>query len=116
MRGGAAIQWMFRTQKCTTLSSSEGEYVAMVEGFKEARFLRSVWSFSCPFFGTRASGFLRTTTVRFTWGVDAVANSNSKHIDARHHFLRELAEKGEFRSSQLQSKCQHAEFLTKPLS
>ena len=34
MCGGAAIQWISRTQKCTTLSSSEAEYVAMAEGFK----------------------------------------------------------------------------------
>ena len=29
MCGGAAIQWISRTQKCTTLSSSEAKYVAM---------------------------------------------------------------------------------------
>lgn len=34
--GGAAIQWVFRTQKCTTLSSSEAECVAITEGLKEA--------------------------------------------------------------------------------
>ena len=38
MCGGAAIQWICRTQKCTTLSSSEAEYVATAEGFKKALF------------------------------------------------------------------------------
>ena len=28
--GGAAIQWISGVQKCTTLSSSEAEYVVMV--------------------------------------------------------------------------------------
>ena len=38
MCGGADIQWICRTQKCTTLSSSEAEYVATAEGFKKALF------------------------------------------------------------------------------
>ena len=40
--GGTVIQWISRTQKCTTLSSSEDEYVAMAEGFQEVLFLRHV--------------------------------------------------------------------------
>ena len=39
---GTAIEWISKTQKCTTLSSSEAKYVAMAEGFKEALFLRHV--------------------------------------------------------------------------
>ena len=49
-------------------------------------------------------------------GVSPVTNSNSKHVDARHHFLREIIEKGEASISHVQSKFQHASFLTKPLS
>ena len=45
MCGGAAIQWISRTQKTSTLSTNEAEYVAMAEGFNEALSLRSVWRF-----------------------------------------------------------------------
>ena len=62
MCGGTATQLIFRTQKCTTRSSSEAEYVAMAEGFKKALFLRSVWRFLMTSLGTRVSMFLRTTT------------------------------------------------------
>ena len=51
MCGGAANQWVSRTQKASTLSRSEAEYVAMAEGFKEALFLRSVWRFLLLDFG-----------------------------------------------------------------
>ena len=37
---GAAIQSISRTQKCTTFSSRETEYVANADGLKEALFLR----------------------------------------------------------------------------
>ena len=51
MCGGAAIQWVSRTQKTSTLSASETEYVSMAEGFKEAFFRRSAWRFQLPDFG-----------------------------------------------------------------
>ena len=51
MCGGTTIQWIYRTQKCATLSPSEAEYVAMAEGFREALFLGYVWRFLLPDFG-----------------------------------------------------------------
>ena len=115
MCGGAAVQWISRTQKCTTLSTSEAEYVAMGEGFKEALFLRSVWRFLLPDFGDPCIQVFEDNSGAIQLGVNPVTNSNSKHIDVRHHFLRELVEKGEFEISHVESEYQHADFLTKPL-
>ena len=33
--GGTAVSWMYRLQKCVSLSSTETEYVAIVEAAKE---------------------------------------------------------------------------------
>ena len=115
MRGGAAIQLISRTQKCTTLSSSEAEYVAMAKGFKEALFLRTVWRFLLPVFVNPCIQVLEDNKGATQLAVNPVTNSNSKHIDVRHNFLREHVENGEFEISQVQSKYQHADFLTKPL-
>ena len=48
--------------------------------------------------------------------VNLVTNSNSKHIYVRHHFLQEHVDNGEFEISHVESKYQHADFLTKPLA
>ena len=40
---------------------------------------------------------------------------NSKHIDIRHHFIRERLANGEFKVVYMPSEEQHADFLTKPL-
>ena len=66
MWGRAAIQWISRTHKRTTLSSSEADYVAMAEGFKEALFLRSVWRFFLPEFGDPCIQVYEDTN-RFSW-------------------------------------------------
>ena len=105
---GAAIQSISRTQKCTTFSSREAEYVANADGLKEALFLRSVWRFFSP---------------NFRGPYIQVFGDNNGAIEVavnptRHHFLREHVENGVFEISHVQSKNQHAEFdfLTKRLA
>ena len=44
-----------------------------------------------------------------------ISNSNSKRIDVRHHFLRELVERKEIEIVHVSSEHQHADFLTKAL-
>ena len=44
-----------------------------------------------------------------------ISNSNSTHIDVRHHFLRELVERKEIEIIHVASQYQHADFLTKAL-
>ena len=45
-----------------------------------------------------------------------VCASNSKHIDIRHHFLRELVFRGEFDIVAVEFVQLHADFLTKALA
>ena len=116
MCGGTAIQWISLTQKCTKLSSSEAEYVAMAEGFKDALSCGTCGVFYCLILGTRASRFSRKSEGAIQMAVNPVTNSNSKHVCVRHHFLREHVENGEFEISHVKPKCQHADFLTKPLA
>jgi len=115
MCAGACVSFFSRTQKSVTLSSTEAEYVAMAEGFKETIFLRYVWSFIFP---DRDVGC--TTVNEDNVGALHLANNpattpNSKHIDIRHHFIRERVANGEFRVVHVRSELQHADFLTKPL-
>ncbi|CAB1099242.1 unnamed protein product [Ectocarpus sp. CCAP 1310/34] len=44
-----------------------------------------------------------------------ISNSNSKHIDVRHHIIRELAGRKEISIFHVESAIQHADFLTKAL-
>ena len=42
-----------------------------------------------------------------------ISNSNSKHIDVRHHFLRELVETKEIEIIHVASQYQYVDFLIK---
>ena len=45
-----------------------------------------------------------------------VSNSNSKHIDVRHHFLRELIRQGDIVVNNIPPEFQHADTLSKVLA
>ena len=45
-----------------------------------------------------------------------ITNSNSKHIDVRHHFLRELVRQRDIKVVQVPSEFQHADILTRALT
>ena len=45
-----------------------------------------------------------------------ITNSNSKHIDVRHHFLRELVRQRDIKVVHVRSEFQHADILTKALA
>ena len=47
---------------------------------------------------------------------NAVSNSNSKYIDVRRHFLRELVRQGDIIVNHVLSEYQHADILTKVLA
>ena len=111
MCGGASVCWFSRTQKCVTLSTSEAEYVALGDAVKELLFLRQVWRFMLPSKVMPCFPVFEDNQGAVQFAQNPVSNSNSKHIDVRHHFLRER-----FRQREVPSEFQHAEILTKALA
>ena len=90
MCGGACVCWLSRTQKCVTLSTSKAEYVALGDAVKELLFLRQVWRFMLSGEGMPYFPIFEDNQGAVQLSQNSVSNSNLKHIDVRHHFLREL--------------------------
>ena len=113
MLGNAAVYATSRTQHCVTLSTTELEHVALAEGAKEERFVRSVISFMQP-------NVYEITLMENNEGVKAMienpfSSGRSKHIDVRWHFIRELVEEKELKVVHVASQWQHADTPTKTL-
>ena len=86
------VGFFSRTQKNVTLSTTRVEYVATGDVVKDALFVKAVLKFMQP---QRKEFCIPVTVFEDNQGAIQLANNprssqNSKHIDVRHHFLREL--------------------------
>ena len=116
MCAGACVSFFSRTQKSITLSSTEGEYVAMAAGIKETIFVRYIWSFIFPNRDDVGCTLVKEDNVGAIYlAKNSATTPNSKHIDIRHHLIRKRMANGEFKVIYVLSEEQHADFLTKPL-
>ena len=115
MCAGGPVSWHSKTHKCVTLSTTPAEYVAMSDMGKENLFLRQVWYFMLPKARMPCIAMYEDNEGAIQIAKHPISNSNSKHIDVRHHFLRELVERKEIEIIHIASQYQHADFLTKAL-
>ena len=113
--GRALVSWFSRTQKCVTLFTTEAEYVAMADGVKEALYVRGILAFLMPSLGSMSIGVYEDNKGAIDLAKKTLSSSNSKHIDVRHHFLREMAASGDISVQYLRSKDQHADILAKAI-
>ena len=116
MCAGACVCWFSRTQKCVTLSTSEAEYVALGDAVKELLLLRQIWRFMIPGKGMPCFPVFEDNQGALQLSKDPMSNSNSKHIDVRHHFLREVVRQGNIVVNHVSSEYQHADILTNVLA
>ena len=109
------VSWYSKTQKCVTLSTTQAEYVAMSDVAKVILFLRQVWRFMLPRASMPCIPVFEDNEGAIQIAKHPISNSNSKHIDVRHHVLRAFVERKEIEIIHVASQYQHADFLTKAL-
>jgi hypothetical protein len=111
---GGPVVWQTKSQKTVALSSTEAEYIAMSEAVKEM-----LWII---YLLTEAKIPFETSIL---WadnqGAQALARNpvlhqRSKHIDIRHHFIRDVLKSGTMKSKFVESKNNCSDFGTKPMS
>ena len=114
--GGTLVAWFSRTQKCVTLSTTEGEYVTMADGVKETLHVRGGLVFLMPSLGSTSVGvFFEHNKGAIDLAKNPLSSSNSKHIDVRYRFLRELVGTGDLSGKYSRTDDQHADSLTKAI-
>lgn len=111
---GATVSWESRKQRTVAMSSTEAEYMALSESAKEAIHLRR--------FLTEILGHQETTIIyNDNQGAgqlckNPVFHNRTKHVDIRHHFVRESIESGHIGVEYLPTDEMPADLLTKGLS
>ena len=111
---GGPVAWASRAQKCVTLSTAEAEYVSMSEGIKEAIWLRNL---------VKDLGLKQETVVLMNDNQATLRmienkkyeSRKAKHIEIKHHFIREKVAEGVVSVEHIATTEQPADMLTKRL-
>ncbi|KAL8135932.1 hypothetical protein AgCh_010520 [Apium graveolens] len=111
--GQSLVSWQSKKQTSVTLSTAEGEYLAagsccsqilwMIQTLRDFGIKRSKVPIYCD----------NTSTINISKNL--VNHSRTKHIDVRHHFLRDNSTKGKIELVFVPTEYQLADIFTKPL-
>jgi hypothetical protein len=114
MFSGGVVTWNSKKQPTTALSSMEAEYMALASAVREALWLRSLFSEldSIPNLPTHISVDNHGT---ICFAENSGFHARSKHIDVRHHFIREKLASHEVSVSYCPTSENTADLFTKPL-
>lgn len=112
---GAGIASFSRTQRRVTLSSTESEYVALADCMKESLFLRQMLEALQPDANAMGIRVYEDNDRAILSARHTVNSGPTKHVDDRHHFIRDLCRKGKVRIEHENSSMQRAGVPTRPL-
>jgi hypothetical protein len=111
---GAAVSWVSQRQPCVALSSTEAEYVAASEACREVMWFRKFLAeVECAQEYPTLLSIDNQTTLRMVF--DEGGHSRRKHIDVKHHYIRERAQQQFVSVAWVSTTDQQADILTKPL-
>lgn len=114
---GGPISWSSQRQKTVATSTMDAEYIAGAEAAKEAVWIRGfindlripgVYIDTVPLYIDNNSALKLTRNPEF--------HSRSKHIDVKHHFVREKVDEGVINTQRVDTKDNLADVFTKTLA
>jgi hypothetical protein len=107
------VSWSSKKQNFVALSTTEAEYVAAGACCAQLLWMKSTLSdFGCKF---SKIPLLCDNEIAIKLAKNPVNHSRTKHIDIRHHFLRDHEAKGDIILSHVSTDKQLADIFTKPL-
>ncbi|XP_069149149.1 secreted RxLR effector protein 161-like [Solanum lycopersicum] len=112
--GSSLISWGTKKQNSVALSTAEAEYVAVAACCSQLLWIRQ----HLEDFGIhiKAIPLMCDNTSAVSVGKNPVHHKRTKHIDVRHHFLRDNVEKGNIVLTYCPTEEQIADIFTKALS
>ena len=115
MLESGTISWFSRAQRVTASASSESEYVALAEIVNETKFLRQVQEFIMPTLRSCTISIMEDNQGTIKMANNKHGSRRTRHIDVKHHIVRDAVEERLVRIVYVRSEEQHAHILTKAL-
>lgn len=111
--GGTAVSWRSTHQPVVALSTTEAEFMALIEAVKEAIWLKGI---------VKEFGIDQKSVKIYCDSQSAIHLSKhqayhdrSKHIDIKYHFIRDVADRGEVKILKIRTEKNPADGFTKSL-
>ena len=112
--GSSLISWHSKKQNSVALSTAEAEYIAAGDCCSQVLWIaQQMRDLGIDFKGIPIKCD-NTSAISIT--KNHVQHSRTKHIDVRHHFIRDHAEKGDICLEFVSTNLQLDDIFTKPLS
>lgn len=112
---GGTIAWKSKRQPTVALSTTEAEYMASADAAKQAVWLRLLLEDIGLGLGDQALQLVNDNAGAIALSKNPVNHEKSKHIDMRHHFIREKVEDKTVSLAHVPSAENIADLLTKAL-
>ena len=114
LMSGGAVSWLSHKQATVALSTAEAEYIALGSAVQEAMWLRQLLSdLRCDM--KMPMEILEDNQGAIAMARNPVGHKRSKHIDIRHHFIREAVQTGTISLTYCPTSNMLADIFTKPL-
>jgi hypothetical protein len=111
--GRSLVSWSSKKQTFVALSTTEVEYVAAGQCCAQLLWMRqTLWDFG---YNLSKVPLLCDNESAIRMADNPVEHSRIKHIDIRHHFLRDHQQKGDIEVYHINTENQLADIFTKPL-
>jgi Reverse transcriptase (RNA-dependent DNA polymerase) len=112
---GSVVSWLSKKQSTVALSTAEAEYMAISATVQEVNWIKQLLvELELPV--KLPVKLLCDNQAAIQISTNDVNHSRTKHIDIRHHFVRESVKNKEVDLSWIATDKQLADILTKPLS
>lgn len=111
---GGAISWDSKKQRTVALSSTEAEYMAMSEATKELLHLRSLVK-ELNLKDLESITLCNDNNSALKLAENPTFHARSKHIDVRHHFVRDVLKNMKMKITHVSTDEMPADVLTKRL-
>ena len=111
--GSSLISWNSKNQACVALSTAEAEYIAVGSCCAQILWLKQ----QLANFGLQINKVPlmcdNTSSINLT--KNQIQHLRTKHIEIRHHFIRDHVSNGDCEVKFVETKLQLADIFTKPL-
>jgi hypothetical protein len=111
--GRSLVSWSSKKQTFVALSTAEAEYVAAGQCCAQLLWMRqTLWDFG---YNLSKVQLLCDNESAIRLADNPVEHSRTKHIDIRHHFLRDYQQRGDINIYHISTENQLVDIFTKPL-